>query len=231
MTEENSKKHKLNDENNEEDENFVGPTLSEATIQETKKKRKTLPHEHLYLKNLPNSESYEKSYMHRDIITHCLITSTDFLITASCDGHIKFWKKIEVGIEFVKHFRSHLGPIVSISSNVEGSLFASASSDKSLKIFDVINFDMINMMRFDYEPSLLEWIHGPGDAISTLAVTDANSGKIYVYDGRGTNIPLQILEKIHVKPVGLMKYNYKFDVTVSIDKIGMLGKTLSDCYL
>ena len=34
---------------------------------------------------------------------------TDFLITASCDGHVKFWKKTEDGIEFVKHFRSHLG--------------------------------------------------------------------------------------------------------------------------
>ena len=35
---------------------------------------------------------------------------TDFIITASQDGHVKFWKKKEEeGIEFVKHFRSHLG--------------------------------------------------------------------------------------------------------------------------
>lgn len=34
----------------------------------------------------------------------------DFIVTASCDGHVKFWKKKEEeGIEFVKHFRSHLG--------------------------------------------------------------------------------------------------------------------------
>lgn len=26
-------------------------------------------------------------------------------------GHLKFWKKKGLGIEFVKHFRSHLGPI------------------------------------------------------------------------------------------------------------------------
>lgn len=26
-------------------------------------------------------------------------------------GHLKFWKKKAVGIEFAKHFRSHLGPI------------------------------------------------------------------------------------------------------------------------
>ena len=33
-----------------------------------------------------------------------------FIITASHDGHVKFWKKCEDdGIEFVKHYRSHLG--------------------------------------------------------------------------------------------------------------------------
>jgi len=26
-------------------------------------------------------------------------------------GHLKFWKKKPIGIEFAKHFRSHLGPI------------------------------------------------------------------------------------------------------------------------
>ena len=38
-----------------------------------------------------------------------LIIRTDFLVTASCDGHVKFWKKTEEGIEFVKHYRGHLG--------------------------------------------------------------------------------------------------------------------------
>ena len=36
---------------------------------------------------------------------------TDFIITASCDGHVKFWKKKEGEIEFVKHFRAHLGKV------------------------------------------------------------------------------------------------------------------------
>lgn len=34
---------------------------------------------------------------------------TEFLITASFDGHIKFWKKQDEGIEFVKHFKAHMG--------------------------------------------------------------------------------------------------------------------------
>nr|CAD7416807.1 unnamed protein product [Timema cristinae] len=108
--------------------------------------------------------------MHRDVITHIVVTKTDFIITGSCDGHIKFWKKMEELIEFVKHFRSHLGPILDLSANSNGSLLCSISSDKSLKVFDVVNFDMINMMRLDYVPHCAEWIHSPGDAISALAL-------------------------------------------------------------
>jgi hypothetical protein len=30
---------------------------------------------------------------------------TDFFITASTDGHIKFWKKQQQGVEFAKHYK------------------------------------------------------------------------------------------------------------------------------
>lgn len=83
---------------------------------------------------------------------------------------------------------------------------------------------MINMMRVDYTPNQVEWVHSPGDPIHTLAVADADSSKIYIYDGRSTNQPLKVLEKIHTKPVVLMRYNPKFDVTVSVDKNGICGK-------
>lgn len=78
--------------------------------------------------------------MHRDIITHVVVTKTEFVITASCDGHVKFWKKMEEGIEFVKHFRSHLGAVTALAATCKGNLLCSVSNDKSLKVFDVINF-------------------------------------------------------------------------------------------
>lgn len=65
---------------------------------------------------------------------------TEFVITGSVDGHVKFWKKMEESIEFVKHFRSHLGPIMDMTVNYNGSLLCTVSTDKSLKVFDVINF-------------------------------------------------------------------------------------------
>jgi peptidylprolyl isomerase domain and WD repeat-containing protein 1 len=67
---------------------------------------------------------------------------TDFLITTSIDGHLKFWKKQEEGIEFVKHYRVHLSPIVSVSASTDGQLFATVSEDGTAKIFDVVNFGM-----------------------------------------------------------------------------------------
>ncbi|XP_016369747.1 peptidylprolyl isomerase domain and WD repeat-containing protein 1-like, partial [Sinocyclocheilus rhinocerous] len=73
---------------------------------------------------------------------------TDFTITASQDGHVKFWKKKEdEGVEFVKHFRSHLGVVECISVSAEGALFCSVGDDQAMKVFDVVNFDMINMLK------------------------------------------------------------------------------------
>lgn len=34
------------------------------------------------------------------------------MLTASADGHVKFWKKKEEDVEFVKHFKAHLGKCV-----------------------------------------------------------------------------------------------------------------------
>ncbi|KAG4074671.1 hypothetical protein HA402_004542 [Bradysia odoriphaga] len=219
-----SKKRQHNDdaeEPAESDEEWIGPMPTEAAAAPAKKK-KVLHYEKLYLENLPSSECYEKSYMHRDVITHIVVTKTDFVITASIDGHVKFWKKMEEGIEFVKHFRSHLQPINALTTNPNGTYLATASADKSMKVFDVINFDMINMIKLDYIPMCAEWIHSAGDAIASIAVSDHDSAKIYIYDGQGTSTPLHVLEKLHTKPVCMIRYNVTFDVVVSVDQAGIL---------
>lgn len=105
MADEEQNKRTLENDDSDDSDNLVGPLPQPTAV----KKRKVLPHENLYLDNLPSAEGYERSYMHRDTISHCVVTDSDFIITASCDGHVKFWKKVEKGIEFVKHFRSHLG--------------------------------------------------------------------------------------------------------------------------
>jgi len=81
--------------------------------------------------------------MHRDQLSFVTLTPyTDFLITSSVDGVVKFWKKVFGGIDFVKEFKAHTGEITSVSVSADGRSFATAGDDNSIKIFDVITFGM-----------------------------------------------------------------------------------------
>lgn len=118
----------------------IGPALPSNA---PKKKRRILPYEKLYISALPASPRYSKSLMHKDQLSFVTITPlTDFLVTSSIDGTVKFWKKIAVGIESVKEFRAHVGEIKSVSVSQDGRSFATAGADKTIKIFDVITFGM-----------------------------------------------------------------------------------------
>ncbi|KAH0494063.1 hypothetical protein TgHK011_000697 [Trichoderma gracile] len=91
----------------------MGPQLP---TEAPKKKRRVLPYEKLYISALPKSVRYSKSLMHKEQVLFATWTPlTDFLITSSADGVVKFWKKIGKGIEFVKQFKAHNGTITSVS--------------------------------------------------------------------------------------------------------------------
>lgn len=119
-------------------EDDIGPALPSTG---PKKKRRRLPYEKLYINALPSSQRYSKSLMHKDQLAYVTMTPyTDFLITSSIDGVVKFWKKVAVGLEAVKEFKAHVGEIRSVSVSQDGRSFATAGEDKTLKIFDVVNF-------------------------------------------------------------------------------------------
>lgn len=204
----------------EGEEEVIGPMPASAA--KGAKKRKVLEYEKIYLSNLPSAEMYERSYMHRDVITHVACTKTDFILTASQDGHVKFWKKLEDGVEFVKHFRAHLGKIMDMSVSSDGQLLCTTADDRSLKIFDVVNFDMINMFRLRYMPNCCVWVFPGGAAIPAVACSELDSAVVHVYDGRGESKELTILENIHSSPITFMEYNQCYDVVVSGDSAGML---------
>lgn len=188
------------------------------------KKAKISKDEDVFIKNLPSCEAYEKSYMHRDIITHACVTKTQFLITASLDGVIKFWKKTTDGIEFVKNFKSHAGPVEDLSVTPAGSELASISrKDKSVKIFDVVNFDMINMFSLEFEPKCVEWINHEATGGENLIISDSKSPKIYTFDAKqSTNQPKNIIDNIHKAIVSRMRLNYSHNLVVSIDLNGIV---------
>ncbi|KAL5121790.1 Peptidyl-prolyl cis-trans isomerase cyp15 [Pleosporales sp. CAS-2024a] len=212
--------NKRPDDTSSDDDDF-GPALPSSA---PKKKKRKLPYERLYVAALPTSQRYFKSLMHREQLSFTTLTPhTDFLITSSVDGVVKFWKKDFGGVEFVKEFRAHTGEIRSVSTSADGRSFATAGSDNTVKIFDVVTFDLLAMLSLDYSPRAVCWIHGRGASFPQLAVSSEENGWIRIYDGRGENLePLQTLKAIHRAPVSLMAYNNAYDCVVSVDQGGML---------
>ncbi|KAL2899500.1 Peptidyl-prolyl cis-trans isomerase CYP71 [Bienertia sinuspersici] len=244
----------------EEAEEIVGPVPPPQ-----RRAKRPLQFEQAYLDSLPCANMYEKSYMHRDVITHVAVSLADFFITGSYDvswrlgakeggevtlagsstdsGHLKFWKKKPTGIEFAKHFRSHLGPIeglavngngvatggcfmelVVVASEVSGDglLCCTISNDHSVKVYDVVNYDMMVMIRLPYIPGAVEWVYKQEDVKAKLAISDRDSPFVHIYDVRaGSNEPI-ISKKIHSLPVKVMKYNPVFDTMISADTRGII---------
>jgi len=207
------------EESSSSDDDFMGPSLRDAA---PVKKKKVLEYEKVYLENLPSGENYEKSFMHRDIVTHVSVTKTDFIITASQDGHIKFWKKAEVGIDFVKHFRAHLSPITQLVINSTGTLLCTLSSDRAVKIFDIVNFDMINILQLNFIPARACWIFNVGDLVPEVAIAETDTNNIHVFDGKGESKALKVISDVHFKPVTLMEYCPTHNIVISTDEGGML---------
>lgn len=96
---------------------------------------------------IPEGSFYANSYMHRDIVSHLLFVG-EHLISASIDGHLKFWKrqvdpKKEGYIEFIKNFKAHDTPIIDIRSSPNRNRLASLSLDGTLRIFDLEMCDLL----------------------------------------------------------------------------------------
>ncbi|KAJ1661898.1 Peptidyl-prolyl cis-trans isomerase cyp15 [Coemansia sp. RSA 1813] len=174
------------------------------------------------LESLPCAKMYEKSYMHRDIVSHIATTKTGFVITISTDGRVKFWKKRDKGIEFVKTFRAHLGPILAHAVSLDGHMFATTSADNTIKIFDIVNFDMIGIIDTEFVPGTLCWIKDPLDQTACIVVTDSDTPTAYVFDPYSGTKPKRIINRIHRQPILLVAYNPVVECAVSVDKGGMV---------
>jgi len=200
----------------------MGPQLPSAAA--PKKKRRKLPYEKLYVSALPTSPQYSKSLMHKEQLSFITMAPlTDFLITSSADGVVKFWKKGADGIEFVKEFKAHVGEIRSVSISSDGRSFATAGVDKTIKLFDVVTFDLLSMLSLEFLPKCVCWVHQRGASIPLLAVSDEVNHNIRIYDGRGENeVPIHTITGLHRSVVSLMAFNDAYNCVISADENGML---------
>jgi peptidylprolyl isomerase domain and WD repeat-containing protein 1 len=210
------------EEVSDSEDDDIGPALPSAEA--PKKKRRKLPYERQYVAALPTSTRYSKSLMHKDQLSFCTLTPhTDFLITSSVDGYVKFWKKVSGGIEFVKEFKAHNGEIKSVTVSADGRSFATTGADNTIKIFDVVTFDLLAMLEPEVPPKCVCFVHGTGSSYPLLAVSNETDGRIMIFDGRGENqTPIHTITGLHRKPVHLMAYNNPYDCVISADENGMV---------
>ncbi|KAI4093421.1 MAG: hypothetical protein LQ339_007696 [Xanthoria mediterranea] len=210
---------KGSDDTSSEDD--IGPALP---LSAPLKKRRKLPYEKLYINALPSSQRYSKSLMHKDQLSFLTITPyTDFLITSSIDGVVKFWKKVAVGIEAVKEFKAHLGEIRSVSVSQDGRSYATAGADKTIKIFDVITFDLLAIIQLPSVPRSICYVHRRGASIPLLAVSEDIGHAISIFDGRGeTQSPLHTISSLHRSTVTAIAYNNEHSCAISVDESGMV---------
>ncbi|KAL2351747.1 cyclophilin-type peptidyl-prolyl cis-trans isomerase [Cryomyces antarcticus] len=199
----------------------MGPALPSAV---PPKKRRKLPYESLYVAALPASPRYSKSLMHKEQLCFTTFTpTTDFLITSSADGVVKFWKKVSGDVEFVKEFRAHNGEIKSVSVSADGRSFATAGADRSVKIFDVVTFDLLAVLTLEVTPKCICWVHSRGASFPLLTLSTEVDSHIRIYDGRGEDQrPLHTITNLHRSPVSIMAYNNTYDCVISADEGGMI---------
>lgn len=209
-------------DSDDDDDSDLGPALPSADA--PRKKRRKLPYERQYVAALPSATRYSKSLMHKDQLSFCTFTPhTDFLITSSIDGFVKFWKKTSGGIEFVKEYKAHGGEIKAVTVSSDGRSYATVGVDNTIKIFDVETFDLLAMLEPEKPPKSVCFVHGHGSSYPLLAVSSESDGSVAIYDGRGENEkPIHATTSLHRKPVHLMVYNNAYNCVLSADESGML---------
>ncbi|KAF1779253.1 Cyclophilin-like domain [Phytophthora cactorum] len=201
-----------------------GPMPMPMPAPPPKKKAKKLPFEATYLKNLPSAAMYERSFMHRATVSHVLVApETQFIITASVDGHVKFWKKMVKGIEFVKHYKAHLNEVHGLAVSDDGLRLCSTSGDRSIKFYDVLAFDMVNMLSVAFTPAECCWISAKG------AIDPKPALRIYTAES-AANEPVHTISKLHAAPVTAVAYNPVANCVISADQKGIIEYWDADTY-
>ena len=185
------------------------------------------------LNYLPMTNNYSISYLQSDIIDNIYCTNkTDFIFTTSYDGVIQFWKKIPKGIEFVKKFNAHQYRISGTSINKEGNLICTCShKDLFIKIFDIINFYLLDYIPLKYYPFLCEFIIADPKTINhIIAISEKDKGLIHILDiNKKKEISIVSIHKDSI--ITNIKFNYKYNICLSTSNTGLIeywSKTVSN---
>ena len=57
--------------------------------------------------------------------------------------------------------------------------------------------------------------HPSGDPISSIAIACKETHTIHVFNARGDNVPMHVIEKLHGAQIAFIKYSPTLDLTIS----------------
>jgi peptidylprolyl isomerase domain and WD repeat-containing protein 1 len=89
---------------------------------------------------------------------------------------------------------------------------------------------MMGMLKLSFSPGCCEWVYARGEALLKLAVSDAGSGAVHVFDARaaaaaggaGAATPLATFAALHASPVRVMRFNAPQSAVISADAKGLM---------
>ena len=56
--------------------------------------------------------------------------------------------------------------------------------NRAVKIFDIVNFDMINILQLNFIPARACWIFNVGDLVPEVAIAETDTNNIHIFDGK-----------------------------------------------
>ena len=164
--------------------------------------------------DLTMAELYERSFQHKAPVTLVATSgATEFLISASSDGIVKFWKKLFEGVEFVKAVKTHDGEIIGMSVSPDSLELVTIGADGYLKFFDVANFSVYAMIKLPFKPSSICHV-GREVAVASM------DSPIVAFFSAATGSTILRKCDLHTNPVSHMCYSRQ--TIVSADSRGII---------
>mmetsp|Transcript_15258 Transcript_15258/g.15245 ORF Transcript_15258/g.15245 Transcript_15258/m.15245 type:complete len:108 (-) Transcript_15258:379-702(-) len=98
-------------------------------------------------------------------------------------------------------------------------LISSGKSDNTIKVFDVMGFDMIDIIRLDFCPIIIEFVNTANSPCPLIAL--GGNDKIQISKiGQESNSIKTI--SVHNGNVKAIKFNHIYSTVISIDDIGFI---------
>lgn len=203
------------------------------------------------MRDVPTPAHYQISFMHRSVVTHVIHSwKHAYVVTASADGIVKFWKRTQVVppeskeeerqkggnkesttpcVEFVKSFTAHVGAVAAlVMEELTGDVCVSIGhEDGIIKLYDVSTFDATAMIK------TTQPIGSPHASFFRTAATKAlflavassqkQDGRIFVYSMDDENLGLVQTIQLHATAnITALAYNAPNHAMYTADTKGIL---------